>query len=178
MIGLTFGRLTVTALSHVDERHRRFYQCSCACGGAKVVQAGLLRSKNTRSCGCLATESRAAQRRPNDAGVITQIILQYKRHARARGIEWYLTFADVDTLVRSPCFYCGNPAGNLKRTKNLREGFPHNGIDRSDAALPYIAENVVPCCGSCNIAKGVMSRDVFLALVRAIAARHPQERFA
>jgi hypothetical protein len=168
--GDVFGRLIVLGYSHSDKRWRRHYLVRCACGAEKTVQGALLRSGNTQSCGCQAMDAKRAQRLPNDAGVITAILLQYRRHARDRGIEFLLSRESVDELVRQPCAYCGDPAGNLKRTKNLPDGFPHNGIDRVDSSLPYIAGNVVPCCGLCNRAKRDMPRDQFLAWARRVAA--------
>ena len=162
MIGRTFGRLTVAALSHRDERHRKHFVCRCTCGAEKTVQAGLLHSGNTRSCGCLARDAKAAQRLPNDTGPVTAILLGYKRHARDRGIEWNLSREAVDQLVRQPCHYCGVAGGNLKRTKNLRDGFAHNGIDRINSAAGYEDGNVVPCCGTCNRAKGAMTYAEFI----------------
>lgn len=169
MIGETFGRLTVISFSHFSGKHRRHYLCRCECGGEKTVQKTLLKNGNTRSCGCLSREQKLAQRLPKDAGVINNLVLQYKRHARDRGIEFKLTRDRVESLVRSSCDYCGDPAGNLKKTKNFREGFPHNGIDRIDSARAYEEGNVVPCCGACNRAKGAMSREAFVALASRIA---------
>lgn len=169
MIGETHGRLTVLAFDHYSGKHRRHYLCECACGGRKVVQATLLRNGNTRSCGCLATESRRGQRLPDNAGVVNQIILQYRRHARDRNIPYHLERDQVDALVRRPCHYCGDPAGNLKRTKNCPEGFAHNGIDRLNASKAYETGNVVPCCGTCNIAKGTRSHQEFIEWAARIA---------
>ena len=163
MIGNTYGRLTVLSFSHYSGKHRRHYLCRCSCGQEKTVQGTLLKSGNTRSCGCLAWETRRATRLPNNAGVINQIILQYKHHARDRGIEFLLSRDEVDAILRLPCHYCGVVGGNLKRSKNCPEGFRYNGIDRIDSAQPYTPSNVAPCCGVCNIAKGTRSRDDFLS---------------
>lgn len=173
VIGRVVGRLTILSFSHHDSKHRRHYLCQCECGNTKTVQMSLLSSGNTRSCGCLARETKAKQRLPNDAGVINHIVLQYQRHARDRGIGWHLTREEVDALVRQPCRYCGDPAGNLKRTKN-HPGFRHNGIDRRDPALPYVATNVVAACGRCNIAKGTMGEQEFFDWARRVAAMAEQ----
>lgn len=169
MIGEKYERLTVLSLSHKDQRGRSHYLCECVCGVRKSVQGALLRSGNTKSCGCLSAENRRSRRLPNDAGVIAQIILQYKRHARDRGISFGLSFEEVDGIVRKPCHYCGDPAGNIKRNKNRLEGFPHNGIDRMDSSRPYLAGNVVPCCGLCNKSKGTQGHDDFISWAKRIS---------
>lgn len=166
--GDVFNRLTVMGLSHKDRHHRKHFYVKCVCGTEKTVQGSLLTSGNTQSCGCLSIENKKAQRLPNDIGVVNHIILQYKRHARDRGIEWGLSFEQVDKIIREPCHYCGDPAGNIKKTKN-HPGFKHNGIDRRDNAKPYFIENVVACCGVCNIAKGARSEVEFIAWASRIA---------
>lgn len=168
MIGRQFGRLKVVGLHHRDTKHRKFYSCECECGGRKVVQGALLSSGNTSSCGCARRDLADRQRLPNDAGVVNQIVLQYQRHARDRGIRWKLSRRAVDRLVRQPCHYCGEPAGNLKKTKN-HAGFPHNGIDRVDSAKAYTLKNTVACCGLCNRAKRDMPRDIFVAWAIRVA---------
>lgn len=56
-----FGRLT--ALEQLSEyrRGRHPWMCLCACGNFVVVDRSSLISGNTRSCGCLHTESARKQ---------------------------------------------------------------------------------------------------------------------
>jgi hypothetical protein len=166
MIGKVFTRLTVIEFSHKDKRSRFWWRCKCECGKEKVLHTGNLNSGNTKSCGCYREEFRkeTAKRKtlPNDGGSVNQIILGYKRHAKNRGIEWKLPRDFVDQIIRKPCFYCGVFGGNLKKTKNNKDGFRHNGIDRVERERLYTEDNVVACCGTCNMAKGKMSADKFL----------------
>lgn len=163
-----FSRLLVLDVSHRDKRWRCHYRVQCDCGTIKTVQGSLLLSGNTRSCGCLARESRKAKALPEHQGVVNQIILQYKRHARNRSIAFQLSTSQVDVLVRQPCHYCGALGGNLKKTKNCKEGFRHNGIDRVDSARGYTLDNSVPCCGTCNRRKGVATKREFLDWVKQV----------
>lgn len=55
-LGVTYGRLTVVALSGLDKYGRRRWKCLCLCGVAVVVASGNLGSGNTVSCGCLPAE--------------------------------------------------------------------------------------------------------------------------
>ena len=170
MIGEKFTRLTVKKFSHKDENHRKWWVCVCDCGVEKTLHTGNLRSGNTRSCGCLARDSAKNRVLPNDIAVINQIILQYKRHAKDRGINFELPYETVERLVRGSCYYCGVIGGNLKKTKNLKEGFRHNGIDRVDSSKNYTEENVVSCCGACNISKRDMSAKEFIFMAMRIAS--------
>lgn len=56
-IGSQFGRLTVMGEpeSKTQSESKRFYPCSCSCGGSTTVRRDRLREgdKGTKSCGCL-----------------------------------------------------------------------------------------------------------------------------
>jgi len=53
---MVFGRLTVTKRDGVDSYGKATWICSCECGGTTSVCGKLLRSGNTKSCGCLQRE--------------------------------------------------------------------------------------------------------------------------
>lgn len=162
------NRLTIIELSHVDSRGRKFYLVQCVCGKTKILNGGLIKSGNTKSCGCLSKEIRKATRKPDNYGEITAVILGYKRHAKDRGFEWQLTREEVDSIIRKPCHYCGEPASNLKKTKNSIDGLRYNGIDRIDSSKDYTLDNIVPCCKFCNLAKRDMSHIDFLNKIKQI----------
>lgn len=68
LVGQKKGRLTILALSRVEERHyglERFYRCKCDCGNIIEVRGASLSGKNpnTQSCGCLQKERTAEARR-------------------------------------------------------------------------------------------------------------------
>lgn len=167
-IGERFCRLTVLGFSHNDKRYRRHYKVKCDCGKIKTVQGTLLRSGNTKSCGCLSREVRKAKLLPNNRGVINQVILGYKRHAKDRGFAWKLTFDEVSSIINQPCYYCGIVNSNKKITKNCKDGFSYNGIDRVNSLKDYTLDNVVPCCDFCNKAKGNKTKQDFLSWARRI----------
>ena len=163
-IGTRHNRLTVISFHHQDKRWRNHYLCRCECGSEKVIQWSLLISGNTKSCGCWGKEVRkTANKLPNNGGVINQIILGYKRNAKRRGFTWELTPEEVGSIINQPCHYCGAINSNTKITKNCKEGFAYNGIDRVDSAKSYTADNVVPCCNFCNTAKGNKSKQEFIS---------------
>lgn len=55
LTGQRFGRLTVVERVKTGDRHTTWL-CKCDCGTEKVVYATLLRSGETRSCGCYRNE--------------------------------------------------------------------------------------------------------------------------
>lgn len=60
MDGTRFGRLVVQVLHSKDRKHNKRWVCLCDCGATKVVLGDKLKSGNTKSCGCLQAEVRAA----------------------------------------------------------------------------------------------------------------------
>lgn len=51
--GKIFGRLIVLSYSHVDENRKACWNCICSCGKKVIIMGESLRTRNTRSCGCL-----------------------------------------------------------------------------------------------------------------------------
>lgn len=145
-------------------RGHEAYSCDIQEPSGGKPEWHILKSGNTKSCGCLPKQSRL----PNNRGVINHIILQYKRHARDRGLAWGLSYEDVERLIQQPCFYCGTINSNHKVTKNCKEGYDHNGIDRTDSSRGYFIDNVVPCCKICNRAKNNMDQREFIEWARKV----------
>ena len=173
--GSKYGRLTVIKYAGIYKKpcgsSQSSYECLCDCGNRVTVLMQALKSGNTKSCGCLANEVKQNKRLPDHKGVINHIILQYKRHAKDRNFCWELDYDTVKNLIMSPCFYCGAEKSNHKVTKNCKEGFDHNGIDRIDSSKGYTPDNVVPCCKICNKAKMDMDQKDFILWIQR-AANH------
>lgn len=167
--GSKYFRLTVVEFSHQDNRYRRFYKFKCDCGTVKIIHGTAVTSGNTKSCGCLSSESKASKRLSDNRGVINHIILQYKRHAKDRDLNWNLTYEQVAKTIQEPCFYCGTERSNHKITKSCKEGYDHNGIDRVDSNIGYEPNNVVPCCKTCNYAKSDLNQKDFILWAAKVA---------
>lgn len=54
--GQRFGRLTAVSRSDTDDHGNARWVCKCACGSLTTVALRNLRSRGTRSCGCLRRE--------------------------------------------------------------------------------------------------------------------------
>lgn len=158
---------------HIGPHHRRHFVFRCDCGNTKILQAANVSSGNTKSCGCMYADSYASRRLPGNLGVIRHLILQYKRHARDRGIDFELSENQFTSLLSKPCFYCGLPPSNNKITKNCT-GFLYSGIDRKNPSRGYTIKNVVSCCSHCNRAKREMSVKDFVRWVLKVASMAEQ----
>lgn len=54
--GEKYGRLTVVELSHIGNKHKKYFKCLCECGNTSVVCGEKLKSGRIKSCGCIAIE--------------------------------------------------------------------------------------------------------------------------
>jgi hypothetical protein len=85
----------------------------------------------------------------------------YKYDSTVQRREFDLSFEQFETIVKSPCFYCG-----IIQDK----GF--NGIDKTDQTQGYVIENCVSCCKLCNFMKGAVDNITFLQRVEHILKRN------
>lgn len=60
-------------------------------------------------------------------------------YAKRHGYVWTITEGEFQGLRGKPCHYCEGP---LPETGH--------GLDRIDCSRGYEADNVLPCCQSCN----------------------------
>jgi hypothetical protein len=147
---VTKGGMTVVRLLGLKQDGggwRTFYEVRCPCGNTCEVHRGKLNQR--RSCGCNGS------RKPEGVAAFNEVYRDYKRKAKKRGLEWSLSEEFFREITQRDCVYCGVKPNNCT-TKNTGD-FTYNGVDRVDSDLGYYEGNVVPCCGSCNLAKGVKS---------------------
>ena len=100
-----------------------------------------------------------------------RLIRNYKNSAKKREYEWLLTDDQALKLFLGSCAYCGAPPQrNSGKGMGLRDWgeFMYNGIDRVNNEPYYRLDNTVSCCADCNVAKRMMTKDAFLALVSKI----------
>lgn len=64
------------------------------------------------------------------------------RRAHERGLPWLISPTVFAQLSEFHCSYCGEPTGS------------GSGLDRIDNAKGYEIDNVLPCCGLCNLTRG------------------------
>jgi hypothetical protein len=173
MIGETFNSLTVVAFSPAKSTSRKkYYVCRCQCGTEKVLYGPHVTSGNTKSCGCLKTGGSKPRLDPSEA-MLNDIISNMRYSAVTRGLTWELERELVKTLVDQPCHYCGVLRAGFRKKRNI--SIRYNGLDRVDSSRGYEPDNVVPCCGDCNMAKRTRSYDEFIEWTGRIA-RHYYQR--
>lgn len=94
------------------------------------------------------------------AKAVGKIARAYRYSASKRGYSWDLGDLEVQEIVSQNCRYCGI------------SGTPYVGIDRVDNTLGYTADNCVPCCSVCNMAKGNKTMDEWNEWVGRLVSHH------
>lgn len=95
---------------------------------------------------------------------------QYRDMSRKRGFgENGLTKDQINKLVSGNCVYCGSePRERMVKFGHYPVKVIANGIDRVNNSKPYIIENCVSCCSTCNLMKNKMSVDDFKNHIRKV----------
>lgn len=167
--GQKFERLLVLEAAGKDHRGNRLWKCLCDCGNFAEVITWRLRSKTTRSCGCIQLESaRNINLSPPGEAACVQLFHQYRYEARQRKLVFELTKEQFRKLTSKNCFHCGRAPAQSKTSRNTNGSYIHNGIDRMNSNLGYTFENCVPCCKTCNFMKLDMTREAFIQACRSV----------
>lgn len=118
--------------------------------------------------------------KPQGVAAFNKLYGRYKRNARQRKIEFYLSEFEFREITSSNCHYCNsNPSQNMGLFFKKTGDYIHNGIDRIDSNESYKIGNVVPCCGICNRAKHSLSYEKFKEWIGKIKenASHVNEHY-
>ena len=148
--GQRFGKLTAVKFHKINDNERAEWVFRCDCGNEKISDPLNLRRNPKISCGC-------TRKLPNNLAKKRRKYRNYKGSARAKDLEFKLTFDDFNSLITQKCHYC-----------NTDPSVKFNGVDREDSAVGYILSNCLSCCERCNFAKGELSYDDFLGMIKAI----------
>lgn len=165
--GQRFGRLV--ALEKVASgKEGNIWDCKCDCGKTTKVAAKWLNAGNTRSCGCLALDTRRTL--PSGEAGFRRLFKRYRKTAVESGREFALTQDEVRELTSGRCSYCGALPHRVMKVHETGEysHYTYNGIDRVDSSIGYKIENCVTCCWDCNVAKKDRSLEDFLAWARRV----------
>lgn len=98
----------------------------------------------------LIAQERAAWYRNRDKNLISMRNHKYspkgrwaymKDDAKKRELICTISLNDYTKLIQNPCYYCERTLPSSRCT----------GLDRIDNSKGYEVENVLPCCGECNV---------------------------
>jgi len=86
----------------------------------------------------------------NNLGSARTLLSNYKIKAKKRGLVWDLTEEKFLELTKMDCHYCGREPSQKVWSRNPKNRYIYNGIDRVDNTKGYSSDNCVACCGDCN----------------------------
>lgn len=84
-----------------------------------------------------------------------KLYTNYRHSAKVRGYSFNISPDFFDITVSAPCHYCGTPESR--------------GIDRMNNTVGYEESNCLPCCATCNRAKGTLTYVEFIDYARRLA---------
>lgn len=171
--GNRYGRLLVLERFEDSKCKRRVeWVCQCDCGEFTTVTGNHLRTGNTKSCGCLRKENLGEFNKlrtlPRGVAAFNAMIGRMKLAAEKRDHKWQLTNEQVRHLTKQRCYYCGVKPLQTSHAEAYNGDYVHNGIDRVDNERGYTIDNVVSCCGKCNLMKRAMSLQEFRSQIITI----------
>lgn len=171
LTGRRFGHLVVKGKSAT--RHAKHegvvWDCNCDCGGYITVNTARLNANRCTSCGC--RQGWLARRLPGSLASFHQLYASYKSGAIKRTLAFELTEWEFLWLTQSCCHYCNAwpyQINGLRGRWKDSKAYVYNGVDRTDPTCGYTLENVVPCCGRCNLGKRSLTKEQFLRWIEEI----------
>jgi hypothetical protein len=171
--GHWFNGIFVLWRSEFRYARERLWLCYCYCGTLFHTTSDCLKRGVTKSCGCLRRKLAGLRSSVVPGSVVGSILCRYKQGARYRGLDFDLSLGDFSNLVKSPCYYCGQPPsmGIVRDARSEMFG----GIDRLDNDKGYVMGNVVSCCTTCNKAKRDMSYKDFLIWINRLIRHNTRD---
>ena len=159
-IGNRYGRLEALGRSAKQTTSAAYWVCECGCGNFTIVSGGNLRAGSVISCGCM--RYKVNHRLPKGVAAMNVLYAHYGVSAKRRNLVFEIDKEAFRKLTKSDCCYCGaKPSQELHRT-DCNGNYVYNGLDRVDNNIGYVIDNIVPCCGQCNVAKSNLSKRDFL----------------
>jgi hypothetical protein len=161
-IGFENVTYKVLEFDHADKRRKLYYLCECKnCGSQHVVRKDNIIESTCGKCFKCVGNSKTA----GTDTVIRRHMDRYVSGAKSRNLIFELTFDEFKDITSKDCHYCGSKPTALKGANRYNKtGTPVllNGVDRIDSDKGYTLDNVVPCCGTCNLIKMDLKYDDFL----------------
>lgn len=165
------------------------WEAICDCGKTCYVRPSDFAGGKSISCGCHRPFS------SKENGFKTRKFEPHISSARAvwRGIYKDCDFETFYLFSQKACHYCNrlpHRIFNIASTLNgpnarfnasefqIKSGdFTYNGLDRVDSSKGHTVDNIVSCCRTCNIMKGNMGYDQFIAHIKIMNEHLTSDEF-
>lgn len=176
--GQRFNRLVAVKYEYTKiyqkANYHYFWRFKCDCENEIIVDKNSVLKKLTQSCGCLHSEissniyNEINKDKSDKDSAFNRLFNSYKHGGEKRGYGFLLTKEEFKLIVSKNCYYCNRIPSQMSFSKNRKNTFLYNGIDRVNNNEGYLINNTVPCCKHCNRAKMSLSKEQFLQLVKDI----------
>lgn len=154
-VGDKISKLTVKKILEKDNRSGIYLLCICECDNEVTIRSDTFRNGKFNNCLKCGIWSSFDQ--------MSYIYSSYKDCAKDRNIIFNLNKEEVENIVFKNCYYCDSiPRERLIKRGKKYKSIKYNGIDRIDSSKGYIADNILPCCYTCNIAKSDLTYEEFI----------------
>lgn len=149
------------------QKPKWYWRCRCDCGGTTLATENQLLYGTKHACEKCSRKSGADKvRLPDGLSGLHRWWRELTRSAKLRGYSVGIDFDDVVELCKhGTCYYCGCAP------QMTSYGVYMLGLDRRDNTRGYEKDNVVPCCGRCNVMKRNDTEEAFFSRIVQIA-RH------
>lgn len=193
-IGNVYGDLTCKVFTEV-KKGKGYYLFECICGNIVEKRGDRVSEKYLQHCGCKGIK-KCENRKPYTYSIqerekalepknlteceifnlektlLISLYKEYIKSASKRDYNWELCIEEFKSIIVQKCKYCNSPPMQIqKHNRKLivnYEGLLYNGIDRIDNNIGYTSDNVIPCCGWCNRAKGVRKYSEMIMYIERI----------
>lgn len=175
-IGKKYHKLTVLSYNGIYKKAKS-WNCVCDCGKYCVAITSSLNNGRKKDCGCGKIEKvKRINRLPKYTAAKNRLWNTYKRKAKQRNIDFFISREFFEKITQENCHYCGvEPScstSGIMRKKGTNGHIMYNGIDRKDNKVGYTEENCLPCCSWCNKAKLTNSYEDFIDYINRLVRFH------
>ncbi len=132
--GKKFGKLRVISFSHLDNRQQSWWLCKCKCGKEKVIRSYNLKSKCTKSCGCLHHRSRYGD-------ITGSYFFNIKNGAKRRKLIFNITKEEIWDLYLQQNKKCSISGVDIVFDTKIKVNTTAS-LDRIDNSKGYIIDNI------------------------------------
>lgn len=149
----------------VKKQHKKYpvYEGICKqCNSKVIIPARYVQEGKIKSCGCIKVKNNAFENKKQDITnpAFNKLYQSYIKKAEDRSLFFDLTKDIFYNLTQQNCYYCNKAP--YQTIKTYKREFLFNGVDRIDNKVGYEINNVVSCCGKCNMMKWNLKQDDFI----------------